>query len=47
MLGMLLLAIGGGTLSPVVVMTIIAIVGMTQVGLDLYQGKPLSVQATV
>jgi low temperature requirement protein LtrA len=47
MIGMLVVAIGGGTLSPVVVMTIIAIVGMTQVGLDLYQGKPLSVQATV
>jgi low temperature requirement protein LtrA len=47
MLGMLGLAIGGETLSPVGVMTIIAIVGMTQVGLDLYQGKPLSVTATV
>jgi low temperature requirement protein LtrA len=47
MIGLLVVAIVGGALSPVAIMAIIAGVGMTQVGLDLYQGKPLSVTATV
>jgi hypothetical protein len=47
MLGMVAVAIVGGAFSPVVIMAIIAGVGITQVGLDLYQGKPLSVTATV
>jgi low temperature requirement protein LtrA len=37
---MLGLAIGGGTVSPVFAIAAIAIVGLIQVGLDLYQGKP-------
>jgi hypothetical protein len=37
---MLGLAIVGSTFSPLQIITVIAIVGLTQVGLDLYQGKP-------
>jgi low temperature requirement protein LtrA len=36
---MLGLAIGGSRFSPLQIITMIAIVGLTQVGLDLYQGK--------
>jgi low temperature requirement protein LtrA len=37
---MLGLAISGGTVSPLLVITAVAIVGLIQVGLDIYQGKP-------
>lgn len=37
---MLGLAIVGSTFSPLQIISVIAIVGITQVGLDLYQGKP-------
>ncbi len=46
-LGLLAVAIVGGALSPVAVMAIVAGVGMTQVGLDLYQGKPLALSEAV
>ncbi len=47
MLGLLAVAIVGDGLSSLAVMAIVAGVGMTQVGLDLYQGKPLSVSEAV
>ena len=37
---MLVLAIAGGALSPVILITLVALMALIQVGLDLYQGKP-------
>lgn len=37
---MLILAIAGGELTPLSVIAMVALVGVLQVGLDLYQGKP-------
>ena len=37
---MLVLAIAGNALSPLSIILLVALVGLVQVGLDLYQGKP-------
>ena len=39
---MLVLAIAGSALAPVSIIILVALIGITQVGLDLYQGKPAS-----
>ena len=40
MIVMLVLAVAGGAIAPLTLIVLIAVVGIVQVGLDIYQGKP-------